>query len=376
MSLAYKYGDCYWNASGEFECIAEHKLVSDKATENDIRKYPNLLPLPEYRHFVQPTNNYAKVPIEYLKPDRYSIEAYQNHAQCGAESNLTSTDRTDRLSPLNREMEVSIYLPNKENQINGDSTFAKNQCSSELTVPITPVQTKPYANAISVDPNYWSSANLNNTKKQLPKATNDMKNYPKTSNQMVQNYRPSIRITWNQNSKYFQKFRTKVHKYYFQLPYQKYYQLVDELGPPSLINPNKGGIAIWQSSTLKKAGYPTIQRIDLVDEQCFNSFPCPHIGFLYTHVKIIIPMSKISNILSLCGDIMFDPIKNILVVRGMTLNYNLALIALICLYVNGRITWYNILEADLVRQALAHHQLTNRRVQKQNLAIINKYLMK
>lgn len=87
-------------------------------------------------------------------------------------------------------------------------------------------------------------------------------------------------------------------------------------------------------------------------------------------------MNKIGNVLSLCGDIMYDPIKRIMVVRGMTLNYNIALIAIICLYINGKITWYNIIGGNLVKQALAHHQLINRKVQKQNLAIINKYLIK
>ena len=138
----------------------------------------------------------------------------------------------------------------------------------------------------------------------------------------------------------------------------------------------KGGIAIWQASVLKKTKYHAIKRIDLIDEQCFNVFPWPHIGFLYTYVKIIIPTNKISNVLSICGDIMYDHVKHIMIVRGMSLSYNIALISLVCLYVNKKLTWYNIIEGNLVKQAVDHKQITNKKTQKQNIVVINKYLIK
>ena len=114
---------------------------------------------------------------------------------------------------------------------------------------------------------------------------------------------------------------------------------------PALINPHRGGLAIWQGSALKRTDFRAIKRIDLIDEQCFNPFPYPHLGCLYTYVKIKLPTDQISRVLSLCGDLMYDPVKQILVVRGMSMSYNLALIALVSQYVNGQLTWYNITRA-------------------------------
>src|SRR5207302_925958 len=117
--------------------------------------------------------------------------------------------------------------------------------------------------------------------------------------------------------------------YYFQLPSQKYQQLVEEFGPPMLLNPEPGGMAVWQRSALQSTPYAIFQRIDLVDEQTFNQFPVPHLGFLYTYVKMKIRMSQLGQVLSLCGDLFYDPIKKTLVIRGMSINYNVALLALV-----------------------------------------------
>lgn len=451
MSVAYHYGNCYWNASGEFECLGKEKTMDKKVMENNIKKIPNQIPQGEYYNFVQPTNNYAKVPVQYLNNFGDSIETYQNRNQCNINNIDPLVQRTDHLSPLSREIEVSIYLPDREHQFPWDPRLRKDQLSPEqILKPTTqdfatlyplpqPISqsipqsishqaANPIAHSVKMiqSPSMTSNqyiqsntqTNLKNSNlnkltqiqtqpiksiqtkikpiKSIQTQTKSIKsihteinpikvwapshsadNQTRMSPYIVRHNKISKKnITWNQNSKYFNQFRTKVNKYYFQLPCQKYHELTNELGSPSLINPKKGGIAIWQANTLKKAGYPVIKRIDLIDEQCFNHFPYPHIGFLYTYVKIIIPMNKIGNVLSLCGDIMYDPIKRIMVVRGMTLNYNIALIAIICLYINGKITWYNIIGGNLVKQVLSHHQLINRKVQKHNLAIINKYLIK
>src|SRR6185437_1969214 len=67
-------------------------------------------------------------------------------------------------------------------------------------------------------------------------------------------------IQWNQKIKHMPYLKKRPNKYYFQIPYNKYYELVEEFGSPTLINPQKGGIAIWQHSALKNSKYHMIKR--------------------------------------------------------------------------------------------------------------------
>jgi hypothetical protein len=148
------------------------------------------------------------------------------------------------------------------------------------------------------------------------------------------------------------------------------------MGPPTLLNPERNGIASWQNPGLNNPEYNIFTRIDIVEETCYNSFPYPHIGFLYTYVKINIPLSKLNRVLSMTGDIMYDPIKKLLVVRGMSLNYNIALISIVCRYVNEIISWCDIIDNDMIRRETHHKRLINIKVKARNLKILNKYLNK
>jgi hypothetical protein len=190
--------------------------------------------------------------------------------------------------------------------------------------------------------------------------------------QMQQQAQP--KIGWDRRSNYYNQYRKKVPKYYFKLPYKKLYEMVDEFGAPSVIDIKKGGRAIWNGRLLKTRGYNLIKQIDLVDEQVLNKFPIPHTGCLYLHVKMKIPTNRIGQVLSLCGDISYDPVKNILIVRGVSLNYNIALIALICRFINGEISYYDIINKHLVKKVLKHQNLTNPKKQEENLSIMNKFM--
>lgn len=193
---------------------------------------------------------------------------------------------------------------------------------------------------------------------------------------------PHTNIMWANSSPYH-KYMTKTHKkskdklnmYYFQLPIQKYYDLVTEIGQPNIINPHPGGISIWFNPGQTNPKYKIFQRIDIIDEQCFNSYPYPHIGFLYTYMKIKIPINKLNKVLSISSDIMYDINKHILIVRGMSINYNIALNALICLYVNGQVSWYSISGNDLVRKMTYHKRLRKIKHQNKNINILNKYII-
>src|SRR5438105_1245870 len=102
MSVAYQYGNCYWNASGEFECLGADKVISKKVLEDSIKKYPPSIPCENRQSFVQPTHNYATVPIDQKDRNRCVIEGYQGQRAPRKRDDY----RMDDFSPLNREMEV------------------------------------------------------------------------------------------------------------------------------------------------------------------------------------------------------------------------------------------------------------------------------
>jgi len=189
---------------------------------------------------------------------------------------------------------------------------------------------------------------------------------------------PSTQVNWSSLPLNFKKLRknNQTNPYYFQTPKQKYNDLVGELGPPTVVDPQAGGLAIWMNPGRVNPKYQMFKRIEIHDEQVFNSFPYPHSGFLYTYVKIKIPIETLNHILSMCGDIMYDPIKEMLVVRGMSLGYNTAIIALICRYIMEEITWYNIIEYDLVKKMTHHKRLMNHRRQQRNMNILKSVLLR
>lgn len=171
-------------------------------------------------------------------------------------------------------------------------------------------------------------------------------------------------VQWSKSP---EKPAKKYDPYFFQTPYQKYHELVSELGEPSVVDPRPGGLAVWQKSRLERHPvYRIFSRIEVVDEQCYNKFPYEHIGFLYTHFKCDVPLSILNNVLSLSGDIFYDIKKKTLIVRGMSLGYNMTLCALVVKYVNGDVSWYQITEEDLFRRATTPKRLVNPKIQKMN----------
>lgn len=358
MSVAYQYNNCYWNASGEFECMGNNQRVTKKVLENSIKTYPPAIPC-ENRQFVQPSHNYASVPISRKDLNRGVIEAYESPKK----TQLRRDERNDELCPLSREMEISVYMPDRDKQFPWDRKDQQHQKEMRLQE----LREVPQIPEMKIVPEVHKFPKKE--KNDIP-----LKIFAPSKSAIVKPIMASFGsddIQWNQKIKNMPYLKKRPNKYYFQIPYNKYYELVDEFGPPTLINPNKGGIAVWQHSSLKNTKYHMIKRIDLVDEQVYNCFPYPHIGFLYTYIKMNIPMNKLGHVLSMCGDIMYDSTKHILIVRGMSLSYNLAIMALICQYITSKITWYNITENNMIKQCTSHNKLTNIKAQKRNIAILN-----
>lgn len=168
----------------------------------------------------------------------------------------------------------------------------------------------------------------------------------------------SYELQWTRSLKY----PIKNNQYYFQLPYNKYYELVTELGPPSLVDTRIGGCAVWDSQTLlTNPKFNVFKKIVIIDEQCYNTYPHSHIGFLYTVISLHIPLNLLNKVLSISGDITYDPIKHWLSVRGMSIGWNITMLSLIKDFVRGNISWYSISNSKLVRYATSVKKLTNQK---------------
>jgi hypothetical protein len=310
--LRSQYSNCHWSASGDLECDDQPPLTAEKS--------PNSRHLTEFTDKIDGSDKYGSLSREL------AVSVYTQ-----ADPSLRIKDRTqERPTPIKRDNDAFFTnmrspIPHTSQQMGDFSPYEVHQPQSQ---PQPQLQ-------------------------QIPMPSTDMS--------------ISSQIMWTRTSRYYEKFKKTVNKYYFQTPFQKYYELANELGQPTVLNPNKGGMASWQNPGQKNPDYRIFHRIDILDEECFNHFPYPHIGFLYTYIKIKIPISILNKVLSMSGDIMYDPLKHILTIRGMSINYNIALTVLVHQYVSGKITWYNITEYDLIRKETHYKRLTNIKNQKHNL---------
>ena len=60
MSIASQYGNCYWNASGEFECKSSNQLIDRKILERSHK----MIPSSNVSNFDALPPQYARIPID------------------------------------------------------------------------------------------------------------------------------------------------------------------------------------------------------------------------------------------------------------------------------------------------------------------------
>jgi hypothetical protein len=96
--------------------------------------------------------------------------------------------------------------------------------------------------------------------------------------------------------------------------------LIDIYGSPDMIDPRKGGSAMWYKKSLP-SGFP-IESIEIKDEQIPNDKPSPHTGFLYTSYKVDIPENMIGSLNKISKSISYDPLKKIMLARSFDVKGN------------------------------------------------------
>jgi hypothetical protein len=96
--------------------------------------------------------------------------------------------------------------------------------------------------------------------------------------------------------------------------------LIDTYGPPDMIDPRKGGSAIWYKKSLPSD--TPFESIEIKDEQIPNDKPYPHTDFIYTSYKVNVPEHMIGSLHKISKSITYDPLKKIMTARNFDIKAN------------------------------------------------------
>ena len=147
-------------------------------------------------------------------------------------------------------------------------------------------------------------------------------------------------------------------------------KIVKEIGAPDLIDPGKGGIAVWNSGSLKLRGYSSLTRVEIIDEKVPSLVPVPHNSNVYIWTKVNISPYYLDGVLSLSPNLMYDQQKKQLIVRSKCIRSAMAIAALIKLYSLGKISIYQIKSYGLVKKYYISSQ--NKKIFKSFKKILKK----
>lgn len=145
--------------------------------------------------------------------------------------------------------------------------------------------------------------------------------------------------------------------------------LMSRIGSPDVVDRHRGGIAVWSSSTLRKRGYKFLQRVEIIDESVPSMYPVKHFSNVYIWVKLRLTDSMLSNILDISTDMYYDKGKELLVVRSDCLDTAVAQASLVGLYSQGRITYYEIVNNDMLNNY--YHQVRKSKPRKAIYTVLN-----
>lgn len=120
-------------------------------------------------------------------------------------------------------------------------------------------------------------------------------------------------------------------------PKDAFFQVIEELGNPTSIDKRDDGVAIWNKETLLKRKL-CWERVELKDEQIPHLHPAPHVGFLYFHYKLAIPINKFGQILALSESVFYDRLKGHIIARCDRPSANIATIYLALMIATGKMS--------------------------------------
>ena len=115
--------------------------------------------------------------------------------------------------------------------------------------------------------------------------------------------------------------------------------LFEELGPPSIIDPRSGGLAIWYKRDLNKSPHGRcFEEIMIKDEQIPHGNPANHTDFLYTQYNLCVPEDLVDDVRNLSTSVVYDPLKCWIRARCHSLAANVATLFLAKKIATGEIS--------------------------------------
>jgi hypothetical protein len=126
-------------------------------------------------------------------------------------------------------------------------------------------------------------------------------------------------------------------------PVERFKDVVKKYGKPDIINPDKGGFAIWY----KRGCY---NKIMIKDEQIPHLKPKPHLDFLYTEIDAHIPKNKLMDVLSISNSIIVDQLKNTVKARCHFEGANIATLYIVLKVIHEDLTVKKIKSEDLYKK--------------------------
>ena len=373
-----QYSRCEWTAAGDLDCHLSHSnpifRTNFQQEKQVLREVPHEVAFPPmvipprgqnpygmYDNLSREMEISVYAPNHPYRPDRITPQAVDHHRF--GEFSADSMDREKHALV----QQAQLPAPNAYQPMSMSQTMSQLPshffAQTEMIPPEIPPQRLP-----QFPPQMSNFPSLPSVPTSEPISLESALSITPTPQQLQQVR--SHEMNWTQRSPNVGKTRKKSELYYFISPAQRYPQVLEQLGTPTLINPNPGGLAVWQKEDLNKTKYSIFEEIVMIDEACYNWFPHEHIGYLYTSFPLKIPMGLINRVLNMCGDLKYDVIKGWLIVRGMSLEYNVALTTLVLQYVKGDLSWYQITENDLLRVVTHHQRLINPKIHKHNLKFL------
>jgi hypothetical protein len=123
------------------------------------------------------------------------------------------------------------------------------------------------------------------------------------------------------------------------------------LGEPDLYDNVKGGLCLWNNSSLQKRGFVGIRRVEVIDEKIRCDVPVKHFGSVYIWIKCKPTNCQLENINEYFPNAIVDRLKQQVIIRSDSLESCVATALLIKQYVAGEISMYEIYYNDLLKKS-------------------------